>query len=141
MRFRFRPRLGFRSPPPLSSLSRPAARTGTVRPAQVGAVSDHSAAGGRSARPGCRANRTCSTSEVNKRRGGWKTTDAGRVWTPIFDDQPTGSVGALAVAPSNPDVIYVGSGEGSATAPTSRPATGVVHFEGRRQDLDEHRPS
>src|SRR3954469_24304768 len=44
--------------------------------------------------------------------GVWKTTDAGRVWTPIFDDQPTGSVGALAVAPSNPDVIYVGCGEG-----------------------------
>jgi photosystem II stability/assembly factor-like uncharacterized protein len=44
--------------------------------------------------------------------GVWKTTDAGRVWTPIFDDQPTGSIGALAVAPSNPDVIYVGSGEG-----------------------------
>src|SRR5262245_1643450 len=34
--------------------------------------------------------------------GVWKTTDAGRVWTPIFDDQPTGSVGCLAVAPSNP---------------------------------------
>lgn len=44
--------------------------------------------------------------------GVWKTTDAGRVWTPIFDDQPTGSIGALAVAPSNPNVIYVGSGEG-----------------------------
>src|SRR5262245_24950928 len=44
--------------------------------------------------------------------GVWKTTDAGRTWQPIFDDQPTGSVGALAVAPSNPDVIYVGSGEG-----------------------------
>lgn len=44
--------------------------------------------------------------------GVWKTTDAGRVWTPIFDDQPTGSVGALAVSVSNPNVIYVGSGEG-----------------------------
>src|SRR5215831_2033065 len=44
--------------------------------------------------------------------GVWKTTDAGRVWAPIFDDQPTGSVGALAVAPSNPDVIFVGCGEG-----------------------------
>jgi photosystem II stability/assembly factor-like uncharacterized protein len=44
--------------------------------------------------------------------GVWKTTDAGRVWTPIFDDQPTGSIGALAVAPSRPDTLYVGSGEG-----------------------------
>ena len=43
--------------------------------------------------------------------GVWKTTDAGRVWFPIFDDQPTGSVGALAVSTSNPNVIYVGSGE------------------------------
>jgi photosystem II stability/assembly factor-like uncharacterized protein len=44
--------------------------------------------------------------------GVWKTTDAGRVWTPVFDDQPTGSIGALAVAPSRPDTLYVGSGEG-----------------------------
>ncbi|MBA3386170.1 MAG: glycoside hydrolase, partial [Chthoniobacterales bacterium] len=44
--------------------------------------------------------------------GVFKTTDFGRTWQPIFDDQPTASVGALAVAVSNPDVIYVGSGEG-----------------------------
>jgi photosystem II stability/assembly factor-like uncharacterized protein len=44
--------------------------------------------------------------------GVWKTTDFGRTWNPIFDDQPTGSIGALAVAPSNPSTIYVGSGEG-----------------------------
>src|SRR6266480_3825011 len=44
--------------------------------------------------------------------GVWKTTDYGRTWNPIFDDQPTGSIGALAIAASNPDVIYVGSGEG-----------------------------
>ena len=44
--------------------------------------------------------------------GVWKTTDAGRTWKPIFDDQPTGSIGDIAIAPSNPNVIYVGSGEG-----------------------------
>jgi photosystem II stability/assembly factor-like uncharacterized protein len=44
--------------------------------------------------------------------GVWKTTDFGRIWRPIFDDQPTGSIGAIAVAPSDPNTIYVGSGEG-----------------------------
>jgi len=44
--------------------------------------------------------------------GVWKTTDAGRTWTPIFDSQPTGSIGSLVVAPSDPNVLYVGSGEG-----------------------------
>src|SRR5262244_149908 len=44
--------------------------------------------------------------------GIWKTDDYGRTWNPIFDDQPTGSVGDIAVAPSNPKVIYVGTGEG-----------------------------
>ena len=44
--------------------------------------------------------------------GVWKTTDAGRTWKPIFDDQPTGSIGDIAISPANPNVIYVGSGEG-----------------------------
>ena len=44
--------------------------------------------------------------------GVWKTTDYGRTWKPIFDDQPTGSIGDIVVAPSNPNVLYVASGEG-----------------------------
>jgi photosystem II stability/assembly factor-like uncharacterized protein len=44
--------------------------------------------------------------------GVWKSNDYGRTWKPIFDDQPTGSIGAIAVAPSDPNVVYVGSGEG-----------------------------
>jgi photosystem II stability/assembly factor-like uncharacterized protein len=43
--------------------------------------------------------------------GVWKTIDAGRVWVPVFDSQPVASIGALAVAPSAPDVVYVGTGE------------------------------
>src|SRR5436309_2907730 len=38
--------------------------------------------------------------------GVWETRDAGRTWQPIFDSQPIGSIGALAIAPSNPSVIY-----------------------------------
>jgi photosystem II stability/assembly factor-like uncharacterized protein len=44
--------------------------------------------------------------------GVWKSDDYGRTWNPIFDDQPTQSIGAIAVALSNPDVVYVASGEG-----------------------------
>ncbi len=43
--------------------------------------------------------------------GVWKTTDAGRVWKPIFDKEPIASIGAIAVAPSDPNIIYVGTGE------------------------------
>ena len=43
--------------------------------------------------------------------GVWRTTDAGMVWEPIFNGQPIASIGAIAVAPSDPKVIYVGTGE------------------------------
>ena len=43
--------------------------------------------------------------------GVWKSTDGGVRWKPIFDDQPISSIGSIAVAPSDPNVIYVGSGE------------------------------
>ncbi len=43
--------------------------------------------------------------------GVWKTGDAGMVWSPMFDTQPVASVGALAVAPSDPQTVYVGTGE------------------------------
>jgi photosystem II stability/assembly factor-like uncharacterized protein len=69
-----------------------------------------------------RASRTVAVSGVPRQpnvfymapnNGGvWKSTDFGRTWAPIFDDQPTSSIGALAIAPSDPNVIYVGSGEG-----------------------------
>ncbi|MFY9529988.1 MAG: hypothetical protein WBC04_24705 [Candidatus Acidiferrales bacterium] len=44
--------------------------------------------------------------------GVWKTNDYGGTWEPIFDREPTGSIGAIAVAPSDPNIIYVASGEG-----------------------------
>jgi photosystem II stability/assembly factor-like uncharacterized protein len=44
--------------------------------------------------------------------GVWKSDDYGRTWNPIFDHEPTQSIGAIAVAPSDPNIIYVGSGEG-----------------------------
>ena len=44
--------------------------------------------------------------------GVWKTTDAGATWHSIWDDQPSGSIGSIAVSLSDPNVIYAGSGEG-----------------------------
>ena len=43
--------------------------------------------------------------------GVWKSTDGGIQWKPVFDDQETSSIGSIAVAPSDPNVVYVGSGE------------------------------
>lgn len=46
--------------------------------------------------------------------GVWRSDDYGRTWNPIFDSEPTQSIGAIAVAPSDPNIIYVASGEGLA---------------------------
>ncbi|MGE5245166.1 MAG: WD40/YVTN/BNR-like repeat-containing protein [Betaproteobacteria bacterium] len=43
--------------------------------------------------------------------GLWKTINAGRTWTPVFDSEPVASIGAVGVAPSSPDTVYVGTGE------------------------------
>src|SRR5262245_12346893 len=43
--------------------------------------------------------------------GVWKTTDAGRTWQPLFEQEATGAIGALAIAPSDPAVLYVGTGQ------------------------------
>jgi photosystem II stability/assembly factor-like uncharacterized protein len=43
--------------------------------------------------------------------GVWKSENAGRTWAPIMDGQPVASIGAIAVAPSDPTTVYVGSGE------------------------------
>ena len=43
--------------------------------------------------------------------GVWKSTNAGATWDPIFDSQPIASIGAMAVAPSDPNIVYVGTGE------------------------------
>jgi photosystem II stability/assembly factor-like uncharacterized protein len=69
-----------------------------------------------------RAGRTVGVSGVSQQPGTyymaptdggiWKSTDFGRTWKPIFDGQDTGSIGALAVAPSDPNIVYAGSGEG-----------------------------
>src|SRR4051812_25133281 len=69
------------------------------------------AAGGRVARatgvPGDPATFYAATASG----GVWKSIDGGTTWRSIFDDQPVSSIGSIAVAPSDPNIIYVGSGE------------------------------
>ena len=65
---------------------------------------------------------------------GGKAGDGGYRWSPIFDDQPIASIGAITVSPSNPNVIYVGSGEANIRG--NVPAgNGIYEFTDRGQDL------
>ncbi len=61
--------------------------------------------------------------------GVWKTTDAGNTWTPLFDHEPIASIGAIAVAPSDPNIVYVGTGE-------SDPRADISYGDGMYKSLD-----
>src|SRR5437867_3075134 len=43
--------------------------------------------------------------------GVWKTTDGGMLWSPVFDEQTAQSIGSLAIAPSDPNIVWAGTGE------------------------------
>ncbi|HXH06116.1 MAG TPA: sialidase family protein, partial [Vicinamibacterales bacterium] len=57
--------------------------------------------------------------------GIWKTTDGGRTWEPIFDDQEVQAIGALAVAPSDPDIVWAGTGEAWVIRPSDVMGDGI----------------
>ena len=123
-----------------TALQRGRGVAGNSAPEQsTGATSARSAAAARRRRPAFRRSRTCSTS-ARCNGGVWKTTDYGRTWTPIFDDQPTGSIGAIAVAPSDPNIIYVGSGEGL-QRPDLSTGDGIYKSTDAGRDVDAPRPA
>jgi hypothetical protein len=69
--------------------------------------------------------------------GVWRTDDAGRTWQPLFEDVDIGSIGAIAVAPSAPNIIYVGTGEADMRSDI---AQGIGMFRRRwRQELERDR--
>ena len=67
--------------------------------------------------------------------GVWKSRTAALTWKPVFDDQPISSIGSIAVAPSDPNVVYVGSGEANIRGNVA-PGNGIYKSIGRGQDLD-----
>jgi len=69
------------------------------------------AAGGRVARVAGVAGDPTTYYAATASGGVWKSVDSGVTWKPVFDDQPISSTGSIAVAPSNPNIVYVGSGE------------------------------
>ena len=61
--------------------------------------------------------------------GLWKTTDSGLNWNPIFDDQDVSSIGALAITPTNPDIVWVGTGETFVIRPAHSMGDGIYKSE------------
>jgi photosystem II stability/assembly factor-like uncharacterized protein len=57
--------------------------------------------------------------------GLWKTTDGGISWDPVFDDQEASSIGAVAIAPSDPDIVWVGTGETFVIRPAHAMGDGI----------------
>jgi photosystem II stability/assembly factor-like uncharacterized protein len=69
-------------------------------------------------------------SYVGAASGGlWKTTDGGASWAPIFEDQPNQSIGSIAIALSDPNIIYVGTGETFIIRPAHQVGNGVYKSE------------
>ena len=66
------------------------------------------------------------TTYIGAASGGlWKTTDAGSTWNPIFDDQEVSSIGSLAITPTNPDIVWVGTGETFVIRPAHSMGDGI----------------
>ncbi len=61
--------------------------------------------------------------------GLWKTTDGGVTWTSIFDDQEASSIGAIAIAPTNPDIVWAGTGETFVIRPAHAMGDGIYKSE------------
>ena len=66
------------------------------------------------------------TTYIGAASGGlWKTTDAGSTWNPIFDDQEVSSIGSLAITPTNPDIVWIGTGETFVIRPAHSMGDGI----------------
>ncbi|MEH6769883.1 WD40/YVTN/BNR-like repeat-containing protein [Maribacter arcticus] len=66
------------------------------------------------------------TTYIGAASGGlWKTTDAGSTWKPIFDNQEVSSIGSLAITPTNPDIVWVGTGETFVIRPAHAMGDGI----------------
>ncbi|MDX1334137.1 MAG: glycosyl hydrolase, partial [Robiginitalea sp.] len=61
--------------------------------------------------------------------GLWKTTDGGITWDPVFDGQEASSIGSVALAPSNPDIVWVGTGETFVIRPAHAMGDGIYKSE------------